>query len=667
MNIETISSGKIVAFFEQKELISAVCLAEKNRRLHLLRQDGKEVKLGINRVIHASSDSIELKGPAEKILQELRQRTQRRKELAKQVCVPELWEALDGNGHLFEVGILAGTVFGEGSGSDHEAAVIRALMQDRVYFKLRGCRFLSHTPEQIEKIKIKTEKDKQRREEIEGAIAWLRSVTSGNERQCKNRSEFIALLKDFVVFDKEAPNYGKSKEILKEVGVFEQAACFDILVKLGVWDEDENLLLQRYNLSYVWPGPALEQTDRLVKAACLQPVSHKGREDLTALQAFTIDEPSTSDIDDAVSFDFRDGFLQLGIHITDVASFIPPGSPLDKEASRRGTSLYLPEGKVSMIPPAVSENLLSLNEGRQRPAVSLIIKLTPGGDILDFKAVLSIIKIAGKLSYNEVDAAIEKGSAFSQLYEFACRRREKRIEAGAGGTLIPELQVMVDAQKEVCVKIRTKESPGQLLVAECMILANYCAALLLKEKGVPALYRKQAAPAKKIEPQKNPSFFHLFCLRRNFSRMEVDVVPGPHSSLGLSSYTSLTSPLRKYFDLVTQRQLVSNLRGEVPVYGNKELKHIVTTVQPFLTRAAVAVQERQRYWVLKLLNKRVGEELRALVLNTAFKGYNLLLLDYLLDVNLKTRKTDICPGDTVSVIIESAEPFAGTLKLRLAG
>ena len=148
----------------------------------------------------------------------------------------------------------------------------------------------------------------------------------------------------------------------------------------------------------------------------------------------------------------------------------------------------------------------------------------------------------------------------------------------------------------------------------------------------------------------------------------MDVTPGPHSSLGLSSYTSITSPLRKYLDLVTQRQLVYLLKSRIPAYSPKALKNIAASVQPFLTRAAIVEQERKRYWVLKVLKGRIGEKLPALILDKRFRVYTILLIEYLLDVHLKVPEgIFLSPGDMVPVIIKHVNLFDGTLQVRLTG
>ncbi len=119
-----------------------------------------------------------------------------------------------------------------------------------------------------------------------------------------------------------------------------------------------------------------------------------------------------------------------------------------------------------------------------------------------------------------------------------------------------------------------------------MIYANSFAGSLFKEKDYPVLYRKQAEPSGEITGKEEPLLFQIFSHRKNFSRVEVDVVDGLHSGLGLSGYTSITSPLRKYLDLITQQQFISLLKGAEPVYDRNTLRAVQAVNNPYLARAA---------------------------------------------------------------------------------
>jgi exoribonuclease-2 len=136
--------------------------------------------------------------------------------------------------------------------------------------------------------------------------------------------------------------------------------------------------------------------------------------------------------------------------------------------------------------------------------------------------------------------------------------------------------------------------------------------------------------------------------------------------LGLDLYTTITSPMRKYYDLVMQRQMKSLLGGGPPVYGKLDLKNMVSEVDPRLAKAGLVAQERERYWVLKYLQDQVGQPLTALVLEKRMRGYSILLHDYQLEVNLSAADgTALAPGETITVVLEKADPFNGTLKVAL--
>lgn len=660
-------TGHIIHFFEHKELVSGICLGQEDDRILVLCGNGREVHINVNRIVHASAGGYDPIMPFSELLKELGRRDEQRQALMHQICAETLWDAVKGAGLLFEIGMLARVVFGDTVRPEHESAVLYALVQDRIYFKLQGSRFLAVTPEQAEKQKNKIEKVRQRQITIRESIAWLQSILHGREATASGRESCMDFLKSYAVFGKESPYYNDAREVFAAVGIDDPHQCFDILVKIGIWDEDENIFLQRHALPLLWPEQVRDQVAALDAKALGKALADAMRTDLTHLRLFSIDDPFTRDIDDALSVQFFEDYTLLGIHIADVSVFIPAESPLDQEALHRGTTVYLPDAKIPMIPQAVSEQMASLRDGETRPAVSFFVKLSHTGEILEYTGVQSIIRVAEKLSYSEVDAALERDEVFSRLYQLACMLRGKRIASGAVWFLTPELQVRVDRGKEIFLKIRDKESGSQILVSECMILANYCASRIFQEHACPALFRKQAQTAEKNVPSGMLSLFQIFSYRKKFNRVVIDAHPGTHGSLGLESYVSITSPLRKYCDLINQRQLVSLLKGWPPVYSRRDLKTIITRVQPALTKAAIVEQERKRYWLLKALRHRVGQKFDALVLEKTLRAYTILLLDYLFESSLNAPEENfIAPGDTVSVILENADPFCGTLQVRLA-
>jgi exoribonuclease-2 len=644
--------------------MTGVCLEDSGNRVHVLTITGREMNITINRLLHASSYCVDLASSKEALLQNMEDFGQKQQELMCQVDIKALWDLVAGEGEVFDAAYLSRAAFGDTADSDHSAAVLLALIEERLHFKLHGRQFKINTPEQINMIVSKRDRESQRQRTIEDGSIWLESVMAGEDFSGEKNELFIRLLKEFVLFGSEAPDYQLTREILDQVKVVDPKACFNLLVTLGEYDADENLYLPRYNIRTEWPQPVLIEAEALIQSGKNEMSLNAGRRDLTHLQIFSIDDALTRDVDDAISFERQaDGYC-LGIHITDVASCIRPAGALDREAERRATSIYLPEEKISMLPPSLSEQLLSLNEGERRPALSFLVRLTPAGDVIGSEVVLSSIKVSRRMTYEEVDVQIQQGSFFADLYQVASALMEKRKQKGALILSIPELQVMVDEQKQIRVSIRERTAPSQVIVSESMILANYIAAQLLRDRDIPALYRKQAQPRESIPLPEQPALFQLIRQRKVLNRVEVGMEPGAHNGLGLDVYTTITSPLRKYYDLIMQRQLVSLLTGKPLMYGKNDLRTSAIDIEPRLAKAAIVEQERQRYWLLKHMKGRTGERFSALIIDKRLRSYSILIREYLLETNLSVAAgTVFSPGEAIFVTLEKVDPFNGYLKV----
>lgn len=658
-------TGKIVQFFESQQLTTGVCLEDTGTRLHIFTINGRELNTNANRLLHASSYCVAQGSSKDNLVRFMQEFCRKQRELMRQVDVNVLWEHLRGEGEVFDTGYLSHIVFGDNADSDHAAAVLLALLEDRIRFKLHCGRFKINTPEQVAAIKIKRERDDQRQRIIEDGSIWLDAVMQG-KNACTERQElFIQLLKEFILYGSEAPEYQLTREILDQAKITDPKACFDVLVKLGVYDVDENLGVARYKIRTEWPVAAAQEVDALINSGQSVILQDTRRQNLTHVPIFSIDDPVTRDIDDAISFEkLPDGYCRVGIHITDVASRIKPACALDREAEQRATSIYLPEGKIPMLPPTLSEELLSLQEGTPRPALSILVTLQPTGEIVNSEVMLSIIQVSRRMSYEEVDAEMAHDQIFADLYQVAAARMEKRKQAGALVLSLPELQVMVDSQKHIQVRIRERTTPSQIIVSECMILANYLAAQFLRDKNIPALYRKQGHPREAMLAEEPPSLFQLIRQCKLLNRVEVGLEPGRHAGLGLDVYTTITSPLRKYYDLIVQRQLVSVLSGTAPPYGKNDLRNIVGGVDARLTSAALIEQERQRYWLLKYLENKTGTCFAAIVIDKRPRGYRILINDYMLETHVAVAEgEEFVPGESITVMLEKVDPFYGTLKV----
>jgi exoribonuclease-2 len=290
------------------------------------------------------------------------------------------------------------------------------------------------------------------------------------------------------------------------------------------------------------------------------------------------------------------------------------------------------------------------------------------GTVRERTVQLSTICVSRRLSYQDADEYIREGGPFSRLYEVLMRARQLRVARGASNMLVPELQVRVERDRQVVLSVRERETPAQALVAECMIVANHSAALFLDQHSVPSLYRTQKAGRRAAEAQGEEQTTLQDRLQRRyaFNRTMLNTRPGDHAGLGVDCYCSTTSPMRKYLDLVVQRQLVAVLQSQEPVYTQGDLRTIAAKLQPVLTRVSQVENERRRYWLLRKMEPLQGSALRAIITARRRKGYTVLLPEFLFELNAGSdERSRYEPGEEVQVLIEAIDAFSGSISARL--
>jgi exoribonuclease II len=655
-------NGSLVLFFQHGELVSGLCTQYSDGRLQVLCADGCSFMIPAQRIVHAQPLAGVDAGDQVQVSDALAAAEQLQVRLAASVRPEALWKALDSTPCVCTCDELARAAFGAAAGSDHAAAVVRALQHERVYFKFNGEHYCALAPEQVEQARQRAEQEHRLQAEIELCAEWLHAFVNGQDPDGPGRSLCAPYLRQCAVFGSSAPQYAHIRAILKRAGLApDRRQCFDLLVRMGVCEPDENLLLERYAVPCTWPAGVLQEIEKPSELCAPE------RGELLAIDVWSIDDPGTRDIDDAISCEQEDGGLRLGIHITDAASLLPSGSWLDREAARRGTSLYLPEGVIPMLPPELSEKRLSLIAGEMRPVVSVFVSLGSDGTERSRSLQLSTVRVSRRLSYNDVDTDIFEDGMFRHLYDVLMRVRDQRRAAGASAVSMPELQVRLDRHRAVELSVRERETPAQALVAECMILANHSAALFFRNNSVPALFRTQK-PGRSAAALRRDDLplSERVRLRHAFNRTVVETQARVHAGLGLDCYCSITSPLRKYCDLVMQRQLSSALQGHDPAYAREQLDSIAAALLPVLTRSALVESERRRYWLFKALEPLRGRMLQGCVLSRRKKHYTVLLTDYMLEFSADPPDDRVYEaGHAVQVLLRDINPFDGTICLKI--
>jgi exoribonuclease-2 len=657
--------GKVVAFFEQKKILLAVCLEVKGNRIHLLTEENREMTLGPNRVVLASSQTLNPTLPRESLLETLKEAGKHQKELTGACSLRELWELVWEERREFSLRELAELIFNPPVTFDQEMALFRALFEDRLYFKPKADLYEPREPEKVEEIALQIEREAEQTRELEEGSRWLAQIWSGESAApTSGKDEVIRVLKEFALLGTEAPDQVKARVLLQAAQISSPRAPFELLVRMGVWGEDENLFLHRHQISQAFPGKVLSEAEQILAQSSRGITPQPQDCDLTFLHPLTIDSEFTRDIDDGLSVQRMGNDLQVGIHITDVATYLNGFAEIFREAMARATSIYLPDQRIPMIPPALSEGACSLIVGEKRRALSFLVRFDGEGRVLEYRIVPSIIQVERRLSYDQVDQLLEEmDEELTLLKRISERLGRRRTEMGAFFIPRPERVIRVNRDKEIILYKRDRESPSQKMVSEFMILANSLTALFLKEKEVPAIYRGQMEPREKVPPMEKFDALQAYRLRRIMNRVEVSTRPSRHAGLGAEAYLTLTSPIRRFYDLLVEHQILGALRGTT-VMSQEELEGIITQVGPILSRVGLVEELTEQYWIMRFLEKKIGSTTTAVILDRFPNRYHIHLEEYLLEVDMPAGPgREFVPGDQVLVRIEKSNARQGILKI----
>ncbi len=655
-------TGQIVEYIDQQKIILAIITGQQKGRLALLTENSRQVSCSEKRLSHIGSACLDINLSKFDIVNELKKIARNRQMLSQDINVPELWEILHEESGDIDMEAMTSFCFQPPLTSDHEAAVFRAFFKNNMYFKLANSLFTPYTPEQVERKKRQLQENRKKEQLLLEGAAWLSSMTNSKEPSLSlPRTEIIDILKDYYLFGKDAMEASLARQILKKSGLATPDLLFGIFVNAGVWNRDENIEKLRLGIPENFSEKVLAQAQVLARTHT-EIYNDPKRTDLTHLPLITIDGQSTLDYDDAISLETTEQGYRLGIHIIDVSAYIQPDDPIDIAARNRGSSIYMPDDKIPMLPCVLSDELCSLKQDQLRPGISTMVEMNRFFEIVDVQVIPSVIKVHEQMSYGDANLHNGKADPVTTLYRIANQLREKRLKAGAVQITLPEVNVWIDDNGQIQYSKIDRENPSRMLVSEMMILANTLMAKFLCDHSMPGVFRCQAPPKQRIFTGIETGLMANFQQIKQLNRAEITTRAEPHSGLGVPAYVTATSPIRRYHDLLTQRQIKAAL-GMGEAYSPRKLEEILYMVSQPIANASRVQSSRKRYWLIKYLETMKGATFECLILDAQRDEYQVLIKELMLDVRMPRSGFHFQKGDVVQVGIQYADARRDLLSL----
>jgi len=542
--------------------------------------------------------------------------------------IREAWELLSDEGAPLSLKEFSVFVFNEYTPSS--AYAVYTVLQDGLFFSGTVNEIIPHSKERVEA------EEARRGEKQRGAderIDFLNRI-----KACLKKPDTNLFLPEDERFiqDVEALAYGKSAKsrTMKELNLGETPEeAHSLLLKTGFWTTAVNPYPSRFGLS-------LNKID-----ICPSPPPDEERRDLSHLPAFAIDSPWSNDPDDAVSVQEN----VVYVHVADPASSVTSDSPAEKEARNRGVTLYLPETTVRMLADDFIP-MFALGLSEKSLALTFKITLDNEGRITDTEIFSSVVKVR-RMTYEEADKEMNEtdtpdAKALRALNELALLYFKRRMAQGAVNIELPEVHITVKGGTPEIMPIVHHRSSA--MVRECMIMAGEGAGNWAAGNGLVFPYLSQEAD---IAPDIPGGFAGSWQMRRCMRPRILSTKPGRHQGLGLDIYTQVTSPLRRYTDLLAHIQIRAFLRGGLPL----DVDEVLTRLGYSEAAASAAVHAERasvNYWIMVYLSNKINSVWDAVILEKKGNRWSVIIPSLAFETQVSFQN-DVLPNDNVSLILKS--------------
>ncbi|MDR2543282.1 MAG: RNB domain-containing ribonuclease [Treponema sp.] len=551
-------------------------------------------------------------------------------------AVIEAWELLSDDAVSVSLKELASLICNEYTPASTFA--IYSLLQDGLYF---SGTIEAMIPRSKNEVESEEKKRSEKLRETDERSLFLEQIKIFLKKSGTNLIAPDCLAQQLRFFqDVEALALGKSvkSRTMKDLGISETPEdAHSLLLKTGFWTKETNPHPCRYGIS------------QSSASICPDAPEHEERSDLCHLAAFAIDSPWSNDPDDAISIEKTPEESILYVHVADPAASISFDCPAEKEARERGVTLYLPENIIRMLSEETLE-LFKLKESEKSLTLTFKMTVDKSGTVTNTDIFPSIIKVR-RITYEEADREMDSAdtpdaNVLRALYELSQRIYSRRCNQGAVNIELPDVHITVNNENVKIEPVLNYRSAS--MVRECMIAAGEGAGSWAASKDIPFPYISQDVEIQKAVPSGLAGSWQL---RRGMRPRIFSTKPGCHQGLGLDIYTQVTSPLRRYTDLLAHLQLRAFLRGE-PVLGIDE----ISARLGFSEAAAVAASQAERasnsHWIMVYLSDKKDSVWDAVTLENKGNRMQVIIPSLALETQVPVQK-DVQPNENVKLVLKS--------------
>lgn len=680
-------AGCVVEFMQGNRPQIAWVMEEQGGRLRLFLPNRRETKLAAARLLPWAGPRYDGERSRDDMVALLEEHRQRRDTREADIQPLELWEMVQGEVEQASVEWFA-ELLGETPGVDEVAAMGRALLGCKTHFKFHPPDFEVYDAAKVEARMVEMEAARVREALVEAGQAFIRvlwdvhcrrrtmPLPSSSEMPPAEVAERLATLLRTRMAD---PDDHDSDSVWKQVtkGLPDDAHMpLHLAAAWGIVPVHHNFWMDRagYAPGDEWAIDHVDEIDALMKRV------EALREPLVDGTFISIDSSTTRDIDDAfdISPSPEGGWILRLVLASPVTGWDFDG-PLDRAVLRRATSIYLPERSHHMMPETLGTDAYSLLAGQDRPALLVTFDIAADGSLRSTTPATGWVRLAANLTYTECEACLtgegDAGRAAPHADRLALAdalaRVRQQLRVAAGAVIIERDDPKVTLEGEGCaVKVHVAppdETPrAQLLVSEMMILANAAIASWGAERGITLLHRTQdvGIPREYAGVWNQPH--DIARVVKALAPAHLEPVAKPHAGIAVPAYSPVTSPLRRYPDLVNEAQVIHYLTHGTPRWSREEVEAMLPLLGARLDAAGQVQRFRPRYWKLFYIRQQGDKAWHEAVVteeNDAFVTISLPEVQIFVRGRRSTFGDKVYPGQHFNVRLGKVHPLNNEIQI----